>query len=107
MGAVFLHLQHQGRGVGQLAAVGGLGGQARQFGQGGDIVLPAHAVAFAVEAGQDFVKAGGERAVSRRLGRRFAVAEADDEVARQALAATQRRQAPVIMVLPDSSPVEA
>ena len=47
MGAVFLHLQHQGRGVGQLAAVGRLFGDARQFGQGGDIVFPADAITLA------------------------------------------------------------
>lgn len=81
MGAVFLHLQHQGRGVGQLAAVGGLFGDAGQFGQGRDIVLPAHAFALAVEPGQHFVQAGGEGAIRRRAGRRLAVAEADDEVA--------------------------
>ena len=55
MGAVLLHLQHQGRGVGQLAAVRRLFGDARQFGQGGDIVLPADAITLAVEPGQNLV----------------------------------------------------
>ena len=82
VGAVLLHLQHQGRGVGQLAAVCRLLGDARQFGQGGDIVFPTHALVLAVEAGQNLFQAGGERSVRRRARLGLALAEADDEVPR-------------------------
>jgi hypothetical protein len=82
MGAILLHLQHQGRGVGEFAAVGRLFGDARQFGERADVVLPTHALALAVEAGQHLVQSGSERSVRRRARLGLALAEADHEVAR-------------------------
>ncbi len=92
MGAVLLHLQHQGRSIGQLAPVRGQIGDAGQVREGTHPVLPADPGAFTVEAGQDLVETGRETAVGGGAGGAGGGAEADHEVAAKALARRNGRQ---------------
>ena len=80
VGAVLLDLQHQGRGLQQLAAILRRLAQARQLGQRGQVVFPTHARALAAEAGQHLGIAGLQRGGGGRIGDLGVGAEADREV---------------------------
>src|SRR5690606_27517973 len=90
MGAVLQHLEHQGGGVGEFPAVGGLFGEAGELVEGGDVVLPADVLALAVEAAEDFVEAGREAALGGEAGVLTRRTEADDEVLAEGLALPDR-----------------